>query len=86
MQLLQKNAKKDYVNNTSIRKLARRGGCKRISFEVYDEIRGVLRTYLKSVIRSAVIYAEHAKRNTVTAMDIVYALKRNGQTVYGFGG
>ena len=26
-----------------------------------------------------VIYTEHAKRKTVTAMDIVYALKRQGR-------
>merc|ERR1711874_589359 len=28
------------------------------------------------VIRDAVTYTEHAKRKTVTAMDVVYALKR----------
>ena len=26
------------------------------------------------------------KRKTVTAMDVVYALKRQGMTLYGFGG
>ena len=38
------------------------------------------------VIRDAVTYTEHAKRKTVTAMDVVYALKRQGRTLYGFGG
>jgi histone H4 len=33
-----------------------------------------------------VTYCEHAKRKTVTAMDVVYALKRQGRTLYGFGG
>jgi hypothetical protein len=33
-----------------------------------------------------VTYTEHAKRKTVTAMDVVYALKRQGRTLYGFGG
>jgi len=28
----------------------------------------------------------HARRKTVTAMDVVYALKRQGRTLYGFGG
>ena len=28
----------------------------------------------------------NAKRKTVTAMDVVYALKRQGHTLYGFGG
>ena len=39
-----------------------------------------------NVIRDAVTYTEHAKRKTVTAMDVVYALKRQGRTLYGFGG
>lgn len=29
---------------------------------------------------------EHAKRKTVTSLDVVYALKRQGRTLYGFGG
>jgi hypothetical protein len=33
-----------------------------------------------------VTYTEHARRKTVTAMDVVYALKRQGKTLYGFGG
>ena len=41
---------------------------------------------LENVIRDAVTYTEHAKRKTVTAMDVVYALKRQGRTLYGFGG
>uniref|UniRef100_A0A3B4XP53 Histone H4 n=1 Tax=Seriola lalandi dorsalis TaxID=1841481 RepID=A0A3B4XP53_SERLL len=50
------------------------------------ETRGVLKVFLENVIRDAVTYTEHAKRKTVTAMDVVYALKRQGRTLYGFGG
>ncbi|KAF8178772.1 hypothetical protein K438DRAFT_1977608 [Mycena galopus ATCC 62051] len=32
-------------------------------------------------LRDSVTYTEHAKRNTVTALDIVYALKRSGHTL-----
>ena len=28
---------------------------------------------------------EHARRKTVTAMDVVHALKRRGRILYGFG-
>ena len=45
-----------------------------------------LKVFLENVIRDAVTYTEHAKRKTVTAMDVVYALKRQGRTLYGFGG
>lgn len=34
------------------------------------------------VIRDSVTYTEHAKRKTVTSLDVVYALKRAGKTLY----
>ncbi|KAG5223324.1 histone [Salix suchowensis] len=63
------------ITKPAIRRLARRGGVKR-----------VLKIFLENVIRDAVTYTEHARRKTVTAMDVVYALKRQGRTLYGFGG
>jgi histone H4 len=69
---------------------------------ICPETRGVLKTFLedvripfpffgnhdwlKQVIRDTVTYTEHAKRKTVTSLDVVYALKRQGRTLYGFGG
>lgn len=44
---------------------------------VYPEI------FLENVIRDSVTYTEHAKRKTVTSLDVVYALKRQGKTLYG---
>jgi histone H4 len=73
------------VTKPAIRRLARRGGVKRISGLIYEETRGVLKVFLENVVRDAVTYTEHAKRKTVTAMDVVYSLKRNGRTLYGFG-
>ena len=95
----------------AIRRLARRGGVKRISglstllsripmpsesilmltplsrvATVYEETRGVLKVFLQNVIRDAVVYTEHRRQKTVTAMDVVHALKRQGRTLYGFGG
>uniref|UniRef100_A0AC35UFX2 Histone H4 n=1 Tax=Rhabditophanes sp. KR3021 TaxID=114890 RepID=A0AC35UFX2_9BILA len=52
------------ITKPAIRRLARRGGVKRISGLVHEETRG---------------------KKTVTAMDVVYALKRQGKTLYGFG-
>ena len=49
------------------------------------QTRGVLKVFLENVIRDAVTYTEHARRKTVTALDVVYALKRQGKTLYGFG-
>ena len=74
------------ITKPAIRRLARRGGVKRISGLIYEETRGVLKTFLENVLRDSITYTEHARRKTVTAMDIVYALKRQGRTIYGFGG
>ena len=74
------------ITKPAIRRLARRGGVKRISGLIYEETRGVLKVFLENVIRDSVTYTEHARRKTVTAIDVVYALKRQGRTLYGFGG
>ena len=73
------------ITKPAIRRLARRGGVKRISGLIYEETRGVLKVFLENVVRDAVTYTEHARRKTVTAFDVVYALKRQGRTLYGFG-
>ncbi|KAF9059228.1 histone-fold-containing protein, partial [Rhodocollybia butyracea] len=75
------------ITKPAIRRLARRGGVKRISGLIYEETRGVLKIFLENVIRDSVTYTEHAKTvcKTVTALDVVYALKRSGRTLYGFG-
>jgi len=57
----------------------------RISEFIYEETCGVLKVLFEKVIRDAVTYTEHARRKTVTAMDVVYSIKRHGLTLYGFG-
>ena len=74
------------ITKPAIRRLARRGGVKRISGLVYDEIRGCLKTFVEKVLVEAMTYTEHARRKTIMALDVVYALKRQGFTLYGFGG
>jgi histone H4 len=73
------------ITKPAIRRLARRGGVKRLSGLMYEETREVLKSFLEGVIRDTVTFTEHAKRKTVTALDVVYALKRQGKTIYGFG-
>jgi histone H3/H4 len=73
------------ITKPAIRRLARRGGVKRISGLIYEETRGVLKVFLENVIRDSVTYTEHARRKTVTAMDVVYAVRRRGSTREPFG-
>jgi histone H4 len=73
------------ITKPAIRRLCRRGGIKRISNLVYEETRGGLKAFMENIIRDAVTYMEHAKRKTVSALDVVYALKRNNRVLYGYG-
>uniref|UniRef100_A0A673BH89 Histone H4 n=2 Tax=Sphaeramia orbicularis TaxID=375764 RepID=A0A673BH89_9TELE len=74
------------ITKPTVRCLARCGGVKLISSLIYEETCGVLKVFLENVTCDTVTYTEHAKRKTVTAMDVVYALRRQGRTLYGFGG
>jgi histone H4 len=73
------------ITNGSIRRLARRGGVKRISFATHESVRDYINDFLERVVRDSLTYAEHSKRMTITAMDVVYALKKNGRVIYGYG-
>lgn len=73
------------ITKPAIRRLARRAGVKRISNLIYEETRGVLKVFLERVIKDAVTFTEHAHRKTVTALDVVHALKRQDKTLYGYG-
>jgi histone H4 len=73
------------ISPNDIRRLARKGGVKRLSGLVYEEARGALKAFLKGVIADAITYSTFAHRVTVTCEDVIHALKRRGHTIYGFG-
>lgn len=72
------------VTKPDIRRLARRGGVKRINGLVYEETKAVLEGFMKDVVQAAVTYTEHRRAKTVTAADVVNALKSKGRTMYGW--
>lgn len=74
------------ITKPAIRRLARRAGVKRIGGLVYEEGRPIVKLFLERVVRDAVAYTECGKRKTVTTMDVVRSLKRNGNSIYGYGG
>ena len=73
------------ISNADIRRLARRGGVKRISGLVYGYTRDILKKYLETIIGTAIIYTQHSGRKTVSVKDIIYSLKHNGRAMYGYG-
>lgn len=72
------------ITKPAIRRLARRGGVKRISGMIYEDVRVVLKAFLERVLRNTITITEHSKRKTVTVADVVWALKREGRPIYGF--
>ena len=44
----------------------------------------MLKVYMENVLRDAVTFTEHANRKAVKTFDMLYALKRQGTTLYGF--
>ena len=65
-------------------RMARRGGVERMSGNIFEESHGVLKIFLEHVIKDAIIYTTYCNRKTMMAMDVVYALKHHGRTLYGF--
>ncbi len=76
-------SRKNNMSKREIRKLARQAGVVRLSSMVYDEMNNELKTFLRRIIGDSLLYMECAHRKTCTKNDVVYALKRNGITLYG---
>ena len=51
-----------------------------------DEARTAAFWRLQSLLKDAVTYADHAGRKTVTALDVVTAVRRQGGGLWGYGG
>jgi histone H4 len=80
-----KKGERANITRGGIRRLARRGGVKRVSDTIYNDVRDFVDYFLGIVMKDATVYCENAKRKTITAMDIVFALKKSGRTIYGYG-
>ncbi|CAK3925828.1 histone H4 [Lecanosticta acicola] len=73
------------VTKGDIRRLARRGGVKRISGMIYDETRTTLRRHLEMLLKDIAAVVQVAGRKTVCVSDVVFVLNRLGRPIYGFG-
>ncbi|KAG9240060.1 histone-fold-containing protein [Calycina marina] len=72
------------ITKPDIRRLARRGGVKRISADIYSSTREVMKQYLTKVLFDVAAVVDHSKRQTVTVTDVIWALRRQGRPIYGF--
>lgn len=72
------------ITKGDIRRLARRGGVKRLSTQIYDEVRTAMQDRLKLILKDCTVFLDHSKRKTITVSDVIFALKRIGSPIYGF--
>ncbi|KAF2682141.1 histone-fold-containing protein [Lentithecium fluviatile CBS 122367] len=72
------------VTKGDIRRLARRGGIKRISGTIYDDVRAVLKQRLELLLRDIIALVEHSGRKTISVTDVIFTLNRHGRPLYGF--
>ena len=72
------------ITKGDIRRLARKGGVKRIALDVYGEARQTIRGFIQHLTKTALVYTAAAKRKTCFPMDVVMAMKREGRSLYGF--
>ncbi|CAE7200480.1 hypothetical protein CFE70_008068 [Pyrenophora teres f. teres 0-1] len=72
------------VTKGDIRRLARRGGVKRISATIYDDVRDALRQRLRLILQRVCAVIDSSGRKTVSVSDIVFTLRGLGNPIYGF--
>ena len=72
------------ITKGDIKRLARRAGVKRISYEIYSYTRDIMLGFVRQVLKDALTYTKSGKRKTCTGMDVVMAMKRQGKSLYGF--
>ncbi|KAG5953705.1 Histone H4 [Claviceps sorghi] len=72
------------ITKPAIRRLARRGGVKRISATIYDEARKALKERLEVILKLCTCLVEHRQVKTVTVDDVIYVLRCLGKPIYGF--
>jgi len=72
------------ITKNDIRRLARRGGVKRISGQIYEDVRAAMVDRLTTLLRDCTTYVDHRGAKTVTVTDVIFSLKRMGTPIYGF--
>lgn len=72
------------ANDRAIRRLARRGGVKRLGGASHEEARRALRDFLTDIVGATVEFTQHAGRQTVGVRDVLQALRLRGRALYGF--
>jgi histone H4 len=71
------------VSTMGIRRMARRGGVKRMAGTIYPRCRSTMMNYLTNIVRDSLVHMQHARRKTVFVKDVHAALRLNNRVLYG---
>jgi histone H3 len=69
------------ITSPALKRLARRGGVKRITGSCFEELRSITKVFLENVIRDAVTLTEYNRHKTVSLNDVLVALEILGHRV-----
>ena len=70
------------ITKAAIVRLARRAGVTRLSHNVYEQLRAILKRFTIDVLTDVVSYTEYDRRHTIGGKDVSRALKRQGRPLY----
>ena len=76
----------DLIPINQIRRLARRGGVRRVSGHTYKQVKSVFQNFIIVVLTEALRFTSSRHGYMVNTNDIIRALDLLGNTLYGFEG
>lgn len=59
------------ITSPAIKRLAQKGGAKRVDHLIFEEIRGIMRLAMENILKDAITHTEHERRKTVSLRDMV---------------
>ena len=71
-----------YIKTGTLKRVMTKGGVAHLSRTSFKPIRDQLGAFMYALIKGSQIYATCSRRKTITAVDIAYALRRLGHTLY----
>lgn len=76
--------KKFELGKPSIKRLARKGGVRRISKDSYPKICNYAEDFLSNVLRYSAEYCRIGKRKTLTVVDVMNGVRKMGVKMMGY--
>ena len=70
------------IGRSAVRRLARRGGTKRMQMGFTEEVNTQLREYLRNLLRDTTALVEMRGKQTVRKEDVLYILQQQGHPLY----